>query len=113
MRSACCGDAWQSGGPFHPWVPIFWIDSPDGQEAEPGERLRAAEACIKAYPKFMPGHDCKAEQLALAGRFDEALAACKPADLDPLPIELRGRVGLDREPPRRPREGHLASCGNW
>jgi tetratricopeptide (TPR) repeat protein len=85
-------DAWQTGGPFHPWVTIFWIDSTDGQEAEPGERLRAAEACIKAYPKFMPGHDCKAEQLALAGRFEEALAACKPAELDPLPIELRGRT---------------------
>ena len=85
-------DAWQTGGPFHPWVPIFWIDSPDGQEAEPDDRLRAAEACIKAYPKFMPGHDCKAEQLALAGRFDEALSACKPADLEPLPIELRGRA---------------------
>jgi len=85
-------DAWQAGGLFHPWVPIFWIDSTDGQEAEPGDRQRAAEACIKAYPKFMPGHDCKAEQLALAGRFDEALAACKPAGLDPLPIELRGRA---------------------
>jgi tetratricopeptide (TPR) repeat protein len=85
-------EAWQNGGPFHPWVPIFWVDSADGQAAEPGDRLRAAEAVIKAYPKFMPGHDCKAEQLALAGRFDEALAACRPADLDPLPIELRGRT---------------------
>jgi tetratricopeptide (TPR) repeat protein len=85
-------DSWQTGGPFHPWVPIFWIDSTDGQEAEPGERLRAAEACIKAYPKFMPGHDCKAEQLALSGRYDEALTACKPAELDPWPIELRGRA---------------------
>ena len=85
-------DAWQNGGPFHPWVPIFWIDSPDGQTAEPADRLRAAETCIKAYPKFMPGHDCKAEQLALSGRFDEAIAACKPAELDPPPMELRGRV---------------------
>ncbi|MBY0397942.1 MAG: hypothetical protein K2X91_15935, partial [Thermoleophilia bacterium] len=65
--------AWQEGGPFQPWVPIFWVDSPDGRATEPGERLRAAEACVKAYPKFMPGHDCKAEQLALAGRFDEAI----------------------------------------
>ena len=85
-------EAWQSGGPFHPWVPIFWIDSPEGQDADPGDRLRAAEAVIKAYPKFMPGHDCKAEQLALAGRYEEALAACKPAEMgDPLPAELRGR----------------------
>jgi tetratricopeptide (TPR) repeat protein len=72
---------------------VFWIDSPDGQEADPGERLRAAEAAIQAYPKFVPGHDSKAEQLALAGRFEEALAACRPADLgDPLPLELRGRA---------------------
>jgi len=85
-------DAWQMGGPFHPWVPIFWLDSPEGRTADPGERLRAAEACIKAYPKFIPGHDCKAEQLALAGRFDEALAACRPPELDPVPIELRGRA---------------------
>jgi tetratricopeptide (TPR) repeat protein len=85
-------EAWQGGGPFHPWVPIFWVESGEGRAAEPGERIRAAEACIKAYPKFMPGHDCKAEQLALAGRFDEAIAACKPAEFDPLPLELRGRA---------------------
>lgn len=86
-------EAWQSGGPFQPWVPLFWIDSPDGRDADPGERLRAADAAIKAYPKFMPAHDCKAEQLALAGRYDEALAACKPAELgDSPPIELRGRA---------------------
>jgi tetratricopeptide (TPR) repeat protein len=86
-------ESWQNGGPFHPWAPLFWIDSPDGQEADPGERLRAAEAVIKAYPKFMPGYDCKAEQLATSGRYDEALAACRPAELgDPLPVELRGRA---------------------
>jgi tetratricopeptide (TPR) repeat protein len=86
-------ESWQKGGPFQPWAPIFWIDSPDGEEAEPGERLRAADAVIKAYPRFVPGHDSKAEQLALAGRFDEALAACRPADLgDPPPLELRGRA---------------------
>ena len=85
-------ESWQNGGPFHPWAPLFWIDSPDGQDADPGERIRAADAVIKAYPKFMPGHDCKAEQLALAGRFDEALAATRPPDIDPPPLELRGRA---------------------
>lgn len=85
-------ESWQSGGPFHPWAPLFWIDSPDGQDADPGERIRAADAVIKAYPKFMPGHDCKAEQLALAGRFDEALTATRPPDIDPPPLELRGRA---------------------
>jgi predicted Zn-dependent protease len=85
-------EAWQGGGPFHPWAPIFWVESADGKDADPGDRLRAAEACVKAYPKFVPGHDCKAEQLALAGRYEEALAACRPAELDPLPVELRGRA---------------------
>jgi cellulose synthase operon protein C len=85
-------EAWQGGGPFQPWVAIFWVDSSEGRAAGPAERLRAAEAVVKAYPKFMPGHDCKAEQLALTGRFEEALAACKPEDLEPLPIELRGRA---------------------
>ena len=86
-------ESWQNGGPFHPWAPIFWIDSPDGQEADPDTRIRAAETAIKAYPKFTPGHDNKAEQLAVAGRYEEALAACRPAELgDPPPRELRGRA---------------------
>ncbi|MDY3558737.1 hypothetical protein R5W23_005894 [Gemmata sp. JC673] len=86
-------ESWQGGGPFHPWAPIFWIESPEGRQAEPNERLRAADAVIRAHPRFVPGHDCKAEQLALAGRYDEALAACKPAEFaEPLPLELRGRV---------------------
>jgi tetratricopeptide (TPR) repeat protein len=86
-------ESWQSGGPFHPWAPLFWVDSDDGREAEPGERLRAAEAAINSYPKFLPGYDCKAEQLAVAGRYDEALTACRPPELgDPPPLELRGRA---------------------
>ena len=86
-------ESWQNGGPFHPWAPVFWADSPDGEEADPDTRLRAAEAAIRAYPKFVPAHDTKAEQLALAGRFDEAIAACRPAELgESLPVELRGRA---------------------
>ena len=85
-------DAWQSGAPFQPWVPVFWLETPEGRAAEPGERVRAADACIRQYPRFAPGHDCKAEQLALAGRFEEALAACRPPELDPPPAELRGRA---------------------
>ena len=86
-------ESWQTGGPFHPWAPIFWIDSPDGDDAGPDLRLRAAEAVVKAYPKFVPGHDSKAEQLAANDRFDEAIAACRPAELgEPVPVELRGRV---------------------
>ena len=67
--------------------------------------------CIKAYPKFMPGHDCKAEQLALAGRFDEALAACKPAELDPLPVELAAARPGSRTAAAIARR-RSPSCGN-
>ncbi len=86
-------DAWQGGGPFQPWVPLFWVDSTDGAEADPDVRLRAVDAGLKAFPRFMPLHDCKAEQLASAGRYDEALAACSPPEMgDPPPVELRGRA---------------------
>ncbi|MCS7020374.1 MAG: tetratricopeptide repeat protein [Gemmataceae bacterium] len=80
---------WQGGGPFHPWVPLLWIDSAEGQAAEPAERLRAVDVLVKAYPKFVPGHEAKAEQLVQAGRYEEALAACQPADLKPEPPDLR------------------------
>ena len=86
-------ESWQNGGPFHPWAPIFWVDSPDGQTADPGDRIRAADAVIKAYPRFVPGHDSKAEQLAAAERFDEALAVCTNPELgDQPPRELRARA---------------------
>jgi tetratricopeptide (TPR) repeat protein len=84
--------AWQGGGPFHPWVPILWIESPDGQAADPADRLRAVDTLIKAYPKFAPGYDAKAEQLALSGRYEEALAACQPSEIKPLPVELQARA---------------------
>ena len=84
--------AWQGGGPFHPWVPILWIESPEGQAADPADRLRALDTLIKAYPKFAPGHDAKAEQLALLGRYEEALAACQPPEIKPLPVELQARA---------------------
>jgi tetratricopeptide (TPR) repeat protein len=84
--------AWQGGGPFHPWVPILWIESPDGQAAEPADRLRAVDTLIKAYPKFAPGYDAKAEQLALLGRYEEALTACQPPEIKPLPVELQARA---------------------
>ncbi|QDU18171.1 hypothetical protein [Urbifossiella limnaea] len=86
-------ESWQNGGPFHPWAPIFWIDSPDGQTADPGDRIRAADAVIKAYPRFIPGHDSKAEQLVAAERYDEALAVCTNPELgDPPPREMRARA---------------------
>ena len=105
-------ESWQTGGPFHPWVPIFWIDSPDGQEAEPGERLRAAEACIKAYPKFMPGHDCKAEQLALVGPLRRGARRVQAGGARPAADRTARPGRVDREPPRRPGEGDRDRCGS-
>ena len=29
--------AWQGGGPFCPWAPLYWLDTPDGEEADPDE----------------------------------------------------------------------------
>ena len=96
-------EAWQGGGPFHPWVPLFWVDSAEGQEADPADRLRAVDAGLKAYPKFVPRHDRKAEQLALAGRFDEALAACRPAGTGrPAAGGAARPGGVGGGPPRRP-----------
>lgn len=84
--------SWQSGGPFHPWAPILWIQSSEGQQASPAERLRALDVLVKAYPRFVPGHDAKAELLTLMGRYQEALAVCQPPDWNPLPVELRARA---------------------
>ncbi len=85
--------AWQAGRPFNPWAAIFWVDSPAGLEASPSERLAALDAAINAYPDFSVAYDRKAEILAEAGRFDEAMAACAPAILgNPPPVALRGRA---------------------
>ncbi len=85
--------AWQSEDPFNPWAAVYWLDTPEAESAEPSERIAACDALLKHYPRFVPGHDRRAEQLALAGRFDEAAAACTPTDLpQPYPIALRGRA---------------------
>jgi tetratricopeptide (TPR) repeat protein len=86
-------EAWQSGGTFNPWAALYWLDTPEGEEADLDDRLAAVEAVTKAYPKFAAGYDHKAELLARAGRFEEALAACRPPTFgDSLPITLRGRA---------------------
>jgi predicted Zn-dependent protease len=85
--------AWQAGRPFNPWAAIFWVDSPAGLESTPSERLAALDATVTAYPDFAVAYDRKAEILAEAGRFDEAMAACAPVILgQPPPVALRGRA---------------------
>jgi hypothetical protein len=84
--------AWQSGDEFNPWAAIYWLDTPLGEAAEPADRLAACDAVVRAYPNFVPGHDRRAEHLALMGRSDDALAACQPAAFESVPVALRGRA---------------------
>ncbi len=85
-------DAWRSGEPFNPWAGLFWLDTHGGERAEADDRVAVCTAVIREYPTFVPGHDRRAEQLARLGRFDEARAACAPAELQPPPLTLRGRA---------------------
>ncbi|MDJ0849876.1 MAG: tetratricopeptide repeat protein [Myxococcota bacterium] len=57
------------------------------------ERLRALTAAAELEPHNTEVHDQRAAELAAAGRFEEALAACRPAAFGAVvPIELRGRA---------------------
>jgi tetratricopeptide (TPR) repeat protein len=84
--------AWRSGDEFNPWAAIYWLDTPDGDAADPDARLAACDAVVRAYPQFVPGHYRRAEQLAFLGRYDDAAAACHPPGLTPVPVALRGRA---------------------
>jgi tetratricopeptide (TPR) repeat protein len=56
------------------------------------ERLQALERAITLAPQVLEPHDLRAESLAQLGRFDEAVAACRPrAWGERIPRELRGR----------------------
>ena len=86
-------DAWKSGEPFNPWSSIYWLDTADGEAADAADKLAACDAAVRHYPGFVPGHDRRAEQLAAAGRYDDALAACAPPGVGPpVPVALRGRA---------------------
>jgi tetratricopeptide (TPR) repeat protein len=85
-------EAWRSGEKFNPWAGLFWMDSPAGEAGTPADRLAACDAVIREYPRFIPAHDRKAEQLARSGRFDDARAACAAIGITPTPITLRGRA---------------------
>src|SRR5205823_9979946 len=57
------------------------------------EALAALDAAIALDPRNVEAHDLKAERLADAGRFDEALAAARPPELAAdLPLVLQGRA---------------------
>lgn len=62
------------------------------QRSEVDERLAAYERALELTPRNPDIHDQKAETLAFVGRFDEAVAACRPAIFGPNPpMSLRGR----------------------
>ena len=56
------------------------------------EILAALDKAIELDPRHVDAYDLKAERLAQLGRFEEALAAARPAALlDDLPMVLQGR----------------------
>lgn len=61
------------------------------------ERMEAIDRALALDPALVEAHDHKASMLALAGRADEALAACRPAGFgDEIPLPLRGRAAWVR-----------------
>ena len=86
-------EAWEDTAEFNPWAPVFWMETPDGEQADDEVRLAACDALIKQYPQFLSGHDRRAEILTNLGRYDDALTACQPpAFAPPYPLTLRGRA---------------------
>lgn len=57
------------------------------------ERLAALDRVVEMHPTMSEAYDLRAELLVSAHRYEEALAACRPAAWpDRPPIELRGRA---------------------
>jgi tetratricopeptide (TPR) repeat protein len=74
-----------------PWSGPAWLAL---ARVAPGvdERLAALEKAAERQPRLVEVHDLRAAILAEAGRWDEALAACRPAVFGDLaPVPLRGR----------------------
>jgi cellulose synthase operon protein C len=55
------------------------------------ERFQAIERALQIAPRSLDAHDRKAILLVEAGRFSEALEACRPAILGDPPVNLQGR----------------------
>jgi tetratricopeptide (TPR) repeat protein len=79
---------------FHPHAALLWLDGPGAEAVPPEERLEALERLIERHPRYLPGYDRKAEQLARMERYEEAMSTCRPKvfeDQTP-PLILRGRA---------------------
>jgi cellulose synthase operon protein C len=78
--------------PLSPWAQFGLAET-----LEPSDRfeeqLAALNAAIALFPRFTDAHDNKALELAMAGRYDEALKACAPVAYgDQIPLNLKGRA---------------------
>lgn len=66
-------------------------------ESDEDERLAALERALSLEPSLVEPRDLRAELLAAAGRFEEALDACKPTPAEGVtPLPLRGRAAAVR-----------------
>ncbi len=84
-------------GDAHAWLVLAEaLQQPENFD----ERLAALERAATLNPHLVQAHDHRAELLAGVGRFDEALAACRPAAFgNSPPLLLRGRAAwvVDRQ----------------
>ncbi|MCW8133350.1 MAG: tetratricopeptide repeat protein, partial [Planctomycetota bacterium] len=78
--------------PADPGAWLIFAKSLDA-EKQGDERMTALDQVVRLSPRNDEAHDLRAETLAAQKRWDEALAACRPAIFgDKQPIELRGRA---------------------
>jgi len=78
--------------PLSPWAQFGLAETlePSGRFEE---QLAALDAAIRLYPRFTDAHDTKALELAMAGRYDEAVTACNPSAYgEDIPVNLKGRA---------------------
>ncbi|MBI3830129.1 MAG: tetratricopeptide repeat protein, partial [Planctomycetes bacterium] len=77
-------------GEARSWLVLAKMLTPD---AHAEERLTALDQALKLNPRIGEAHDLRAETLAALQRWEDALAACRPAVYgERPPLELRGRA---------------------
>jgi cellulose synthase operon protein C len=79
-------------------VSTVWIAAAELMPHAPlADRLECLDEAIRCAPRDLEPHDLKAVLLCAAGRYDDALAACRPPLWgDAPPIPLRGRAAWVR-----------------